>query len=117
MPRTYRISVAGATVSTPFQPSFYEQPFNIGVGVTTNSTSTTYSVQHSFDPIFSNVFSSTVTVIPASAAIWFNNTGLSSLSSNADGNYAFPVVAIRLNVSAAAGSSVITQMVLSQAGN
>jgi hypothetical protein len=116
MPRTYRISVAGATVSQPFHPSFYEHPFHIGIGVTTNSTSTTYSVQHSFDPVFNHVFSSTVAVIPASAAVWFNNTGMSSLSSNADGNIAFPVVAIRLNVSAAAGSSVITQMVLSQAG-
>lgn len=95
-------------------PSYGENPFSIGIGVTATSTGIIYSVQHTFDPIFDNVFASSIAVIPASAATWIDNIGLSSLSSAADGNYAFPVVGIRLSVTSSGGSATMT---LLQAGN
>jgi hypothetical protein len=36
--------------------------------------------------------------------VWFQNTGISGVSANAQGNYAFPVRGISLNVTAGAGS-------------
>src|SRR4051794_30250871 len=92
-------STFGLGSSLAFYPDVMLKPFNIGIGVTCNSTSaiTSYNVEHSFDYTGSSVFIST-------AATWFQNSTLSAASSNLSGNYAFPVSAVRLNVTA--GSSV-----------
>jgi hypothetical protein len=75
-------------------------PFNIGFGVVVTGT-VTYSVQHTFDDPFSSTFT------PATAT-WFNHEDLVSQTTSQDGNYAFPVRAIRVNQSAGAGSTVMT---------
>ena len=79
-------------------PDYAIRPFNIGIGCTVNSTALTYSVQHSFDYGSSTVISSNVS--------WFTNTAFSSIAGvQQDGNYAFPVSAIRLYVTATTSSS------------
>lgn len=125
MPQPYRttITATGSTtayVSTPWSPSYFADPFSIGVGVvsTGSSAATNYTVQHTFDPIFDGVFSSSVTIVAASNANWFSNTGLNGVSSaplSRDGNYAFPVVGIRLTVTSTA-TTVVT-MTLLQSGS
>jgi hypothetical protein len=112
MSRPFRVTVTGSGVSVPYAADYGRNPFAIGVGVTVASTTAVAHVEHCFDPIFQNVFPSSIPVIPASAATWFPNTSISSVSSNADANYAFPVVGIRLRVS----STGIATLMLSQAG-
>jgi hypothetical protein len=80
----------------------YRSPFNVGVGVVVSGTAT-YTLQHTFDDILAEG------VTP----VWFDHVDLDGLSANADGNYAFPVRAVRINVTA--GSGTVTATVI-QAG-
>lgn len=90
-------------------------PFNIGIGVVINSTGITYNVEHTFDAVFPGTFGSSISLVASSAATWFVNAGISAQSSNKDGNYAFPVVGVRLNVTAGSSTGTAT-MTLLQAG-
>jgi hypothetical protein len=92
----FRQTITGLSSTAGFPtwwPDTYaDTPFNIGIGVTVNSTSITTSW---------NNFIST-------AATWFLHSTLSGQSSNASGNYAFAVTGIRLNVTAGASQGQIT---------
>jgi hypothetical protein len=118
MPAAYTVTITGSGASNPWMPDLSARtPFNIGIGVTVNSTNTLYNVEHTFDPIFQGIFPSTIAVLGSSQATWFSNTGITAQSSNANGNYAFPVVGIRLNVNGTGLSSVgTTKMTLLQVG-
>lgn len=70
-----------------------QTPFNIGIGTILVSGSATWSVQHTFDDI---------TV--GAPTTWFTNSGINAVSANTDGNYAYPVTAIRLHVSVGSGT-------------
>lgn len=66
-------------------------PFNVGFGVIVSGV-VNYTVQHTFDD-------------PASTlSTWFPHPTLASQIASADGNYAFPVTAIRVTVNSGAGS-------------
>ena len=88
-PIVVTMSAAG---SSRWVPVDYKQtPFNIGMGVKLSAgANLTYTVEHTFD----DIQDSTVTPVA------FSNDGLESLSANDDGNYAFPVKAIRLTLDA-----------------
>jgi hypothetical protein len=106
---TKTITGLSSTFGFPvFVPDVMQTPFAIGVGCVVSSTNITYSVQHTFDYTGSSTFISSNTT-------WFTNTGISSASSNVDGNYAFPVSAIRPNVTAGSSTGTLT-LTLIQAG-
>ena len=91
------ISQAG-TGSTAWIPLDYKQnPFNIGIGVTV-SGAVTYTVEHTFD----EVFDSKVTPIA------FPHSTLVTQTANKDGNYAFPIRAARVTVTAGTGTATMT---------
>jgi hypothetical protein len=100
----------GAQTNSSGFPTYYcdldRTPFSIGIGVTVNSTAAapSWNVEHTFDYL-GNLSSNFVGFL-ASASTWFQHSTLSGQSSNANGNYAFGVTAIRLNVTA--GSSIQT---------
>lgn len=98
--RPIRVTVTGVAVSVPIPMDYVASVFNVGVGCVISATAT-YTVEHTFDDIWSASFT------PGSAT-WFPNSGLTAKVANADGNYAFPVTAIRLNVSASTGSVTMT---------
>jgi len=89
-------TVTGVGISPVLPLDFRAQIFNVGFGCVITGTAT-YSVQHTFDDIYN----------PAITPTWFNNATVSAVSTNQDGNYAFPVSAIRLNVTASTGSVTI----------
>ena len=92
--QVYSFADEGASgVTAPIPMDQYISPFNVGFGVVPSGTAT-YTVQHTFNDPFAADFT------PAGAT-WFNHPDIASESGNNDGNYAFPVRAIRLNVSAA----------------
>jgi hypothetical protein len=105
---TGQSSTFGLGSSLIYVPDIMQAPFAIGVGCVINSTGITFSVQHTFDYTGSSAFIS-------SNATWFTNTGISSATGSVDGNYAFPVSAIRGNVTAGSSTGTLT-VTLIQAG-
>lgn len=79
-----------AVGSTRWVPLDYKQvPFNVGMGVKLSAGSVlTYTVEHTFDDIQD----------PSVTPVAFSNSELASLSVNNDGNYAYPVKAVRLTI-------------------
>jgi hypothetical protein len=100
-------STFGLGSSIAYYPNIMANPFNIGVGCVINSSNITYNVEHTFDAGSSAFISSNAT--------WFQNSTISAASSNLTGNYAFPVTAIRPNVTAGSSTGTLT-LTLIQAG-
>lgn len=100
--RPKKITVTGVATS-PWIPVDYKQdPFSVGLGCVVVSGTATYSVEHTFDDVFDS------TVVPVA----FQNSGITAQTTNKDGNYAFPIRAVRLNVTA--GTSPVVSMTLIQ---
>lgn len=91
----------GTGSSNVLPMDLYISPFNVGFGVVATGT-VTYTVQHTFDD-------------PQTVAspVWFSHPTIAAKSDNQDGNYAFPVAAIKVLVTAGAGTATMT---LIQAG-
>lgn len=75
-------------------------PFAVGFGVAVTGT-VTYTVQHTFDDVYAPGF------VPASAT-WYSHSTVAGATASADGNYAFPVRGIRVNITAGTGSVIAT---------
>jgi hypothetical protein len=88
-------SAGGAEIGDPIPIDQYLNPTNIGLSVDLDATAT-YTVEHTFDDVFDEAFN------PATA-VWFPHPTLVGQSANADGNYAFPPTACRLNIAANTG--------------
>jgi len=91
------VSKTGTGSSSVVPLDHYQSPFNVGFGVVVSGT-VNYTVQHTFDDIFD------ASVTP----VWFNHPTIASLAANADGNYAFPVRAIRVTVNSGSGTATMT---------
>jgi hypothetical protein len=91
------ISITG-TGTTAWIPLDYKQsPFNVGLGVVASGT-VTYDIEHTFDDIFDT------SVTPTA----FKHSTLAAQTTSKDGNYAFPVRAIRINNTAGTGVTTMT---------
>ena len=95
----------GTGSSNPVPMDAYLTPFNVGIGVVVTGT-VDYTVQHTFDDVFAKNY-------VAASGNWFNHPTLLNQTANADGNYAFPVTAIRITVNSGTGSAA---MYIIQAG-
>lgn len=73
-------------------------PFNIGFGCVISSGTPTFKVQHTFDNVLD----------PSVTPTWFDHPIVIGKTSNTDGNYAFPVRATRVVVTAGTGVVVMT---------
>jgi hypothetical protein len=71
-------------------------PFNVGFGVTITGTPT-YTVQHTFDNPWTTA-----------SPVWFNHPTVAAEDANADGNYAFPVAAIKVVITSGTGTATLT---------
>ena len=94
----------GAKNSSAYKVDHFPNPTTIGFGVVVTGT-VSYTVQHTFDDVDG---SGTVT--------WFPHASVAAQTANKDGNYAFPVRAIRLNQASGSGSCVMT-LIQSGGGN
>ena len=105
MARPVRVTVSGVNVSSPIPLNNYADPFNVGFGIKLSAgASLTYTVEHTFDDIFAAGFN------PANA-VWYSNATVVTQTTNKDGNYAFPVTAIRLNVTVwSSGTATLTSI-------
>lgn len=97
---------SGGTVNSSIAVmDFRPVPFNVGFGLNITGTATC-TVQHTFDDPYAVGFD-------AATAKWYDHPDVTGDTADVDGNYAFPVRAIRLQQTAGAGSAALT---LVQAG-
>lgn len=78
----------------------YQDPFNVGFGAVVTGTAT-YTVQHTFDDPLADGFT-------PSSATWFDHEFVTAATTSQDGNYAFPVRAIRISQASGSGSVALT---------
>jgi archaellum component FlaF (FlaF/FlaG flagellin family) len=91
------VSQTGTGSSAIIPMNLDSTPFNVGFGVVATGT-VTYTVQHTFDNPWTTA-----------SPTWFNHPTVASVvSTNADGNYAFPVAAIKVAVTSGAGTAQLT---------
>ena len=90
--RPIRVAVSSATTSQVVPLDQYISPENVTIAVTLSAgANLTYKVQYTFDDVFAPAFS------PATAT-WFDHATITGKTASFDGNFAFPVTGVRLNV-------------------
>jgi hypothetical protein len=104
--REITITQTNVGTTAPVPMDVYLTPFNVGLGAVVVSGTPTYTVQHSFENPLAVGYN------PATAT-WFDHPTINADTTNQDGNYAFPVAAIRLNVTAGTG---VVNLTIVQAG-
>ena len=99
------VSTTESTVSDIIVLNQYSVPFNVGFGVLVEGAGDVgaFSVQHTFD------------VDITAGSVWFDHSDVSGKSVNIDGNYAFPVHAVRIINTSGSGQGIATLKVM-QAG-
>lgn len=91
------VAKTGAGSSSTIPLDHYQSPFNVGLGVVVTGT-VNYTIQHTFDDVFDGAVTPT----------WFSHPSLASLTANADGNYAFPVRAVKILQNSGSGTTTLT---------
>ena len=92
-----QVITQSGTGSTAWIPLDYKQsPFNVGFGVTVTGT-VTHQIEHTFDDVFDSIIT----------PVAFSHSTASG-STNTDGNYAFPIRAVRITVSTGTGDVKLT---------
>lgn len=87
-------TVSSVAASAPMVVSSQNGNFGLGIGVSISSGgSATYTVEHTFDDPEASYATDFAT-----DAIWYDTTGLTALTANGEGNIAFMISAVRLNV-------------------
>ena len=86
------LTKTGAGSTNAAVTDYYVSPYNIGFGVVVSGT-VNYTVQHTFD-----------------GTNWFNHPTIASQTTNQDGNYAFPVLQVRLTVNSGGGTATMTMI-------
>ena len=80
MGRPVRVTVSSAASSAVIPMNLNADPFNVGIGCDVSAGgSLTYTVQHTFDDVFSTSFS-------AATATWFSNSTIVAQTADKDGN-------------------------------
>ena len=91
-----RYTQTGTGAGRAVNMDYNQNPFNVGIGCVVSGT-VTYNVEHTFDNIYAG-----------NPAIWMLNSNVNGTTVTAATNYAFPVTAVRLNVTGGSGSVAIT---------
>ena len=95
--RRQSVTVGSAASSAPFLMDWNLPYFAVGFGCVISAGAVlTYKVQHTFDDILN----------PAVTPTWFDHSSVTGQTANKDGNYAFPVTAVRLTVTAYTSGNV-----------
>lgn len=98
-------SVALATATNWIPMNQFEEPFNVGFGVVkSGGGDLSFTVQHTFKNVLVSASVPTAEI--------FDHSDVSGQTSSIDGNYAFPVRAIRVTTVSASGSARIDFRVL-----
>lgn len=89
-------------VQTPIPFDYFKNPFNVSIAVVLGSgASSTYSIEHTFDDIYSSTYS-------AATGNWFphDQSTFSGATTSGNGNFAYPTTAARLKTSSTTSGPV-----------
>lgn len=98
--RPITVSVTGVGSSVVVPLDFRSSPTNVAIGCILSGTAT-YTVEHTFDDVFSPTFT------PGSAS-WLPNAGLTAKTTSADGNYVVPPRGVRVTIASGSGTVTMT---------
>jgi hypothetical protein len=87
----------GTSVSAPCPMDYHLNPFQVGMLFEDSGTTTAFTVQHTMDDPADYA---DATAYNANAH-WVNHPFMAAMTAQTDGNYAFPVRAIRLSANGA----------------
>jgi hypothetical protein len=93
-PQTITQTGVGSSAWLPLDP--LQNPFSVSFGCVINA-SPNYTVEHTFDPILTGA---TPTAFP--------HASVATATANKDGNYAFPITAIRVTMNSGTGGVTMT---------
>jgi hypothetical protein len=94
-----RTAKTAAATSAIYPLNWRQQDFQVSLALAITGT-VNVTVQHTFDGLHGEY------VTAYSGLTWFPHSTLASKTASADGNYAFPVTAIRITVTAYTSGSV-----------
>ena len=102
------VSKTAGTASPWIPLNQFAQPFNVGFGVVAvpDQGEITYTVQHTFDDVFD----------PRVTPVAFDHSTVSGKTASIDGNYAFPIAAIRIVVMSGSGTAPYATLKVRQTG-
>jgi len=101
LPSGAAVSAAGVNTASAWIPmNHMAQPFNVGFGTRVVGT-ITYSVEHTFQDVYAAVSGL------ETSAVAYRHADVSLKAANLDGNYAFPVMAVRLALTTVAVSGSV----------
>lgn len=92
--------------SSPILLNWRQPNFKVSLGFDTDGSTTGFTVQHCFDDPHETA---------AADWTWFDHPDLAGMTAKEDGNYAFPVTAIRLQADAS-GTDVGTLFIVQSGG-
>lgn len=92
----------GVGTTAPIPIDWRKKDFQLALQTIVTGTAT-YNIEHTLDNVYT-----------VASPNWLPNNTLQNLSVSADGNYAFPVFAIRINVTSGTGSVQLN--ILQQSG-
>jgi hypothetical protein len=90
------VSISGTGSSTIIPMNLDSTPYNVGFGVVVSGT-VNYTVQHTFDNPWTTA-----------SPTWFDHPTVAAKTASQDGNYAFPVAAIKVLVNSGSGTATLT---------
>ena len=102
--RTVVVSVTGVGQTAPVALDVYQAPTNAGLAAIISGT-VTYNIEVTADDILNNP---TYSTNPNVNARWIALTGDTALTASKLDNIAFPVKAVRVNITAGVGSVELT---------
>jgi len=91
------VSRTGTGSSTIIPMNLDSSPFNVGFGVVVSGDAVNYTIQHTFDNPWATP-----------SPTWFDHPTVAAKTANQDGNYAFPVAAIKVLVNSGSGTATLT---------
>jgi hypothetical protein len=109
------ITQSGTGGSAIWFPDWMQSPFNIGIQCVATGGTIQFSVQHTLDNIDvvnggaggTGGVASTPNAIASTAATWIDNPGITLATATINGNYAFPVRAIRVQIQSSTATGVV----------
>ena len=93
------ITQTGVGTTVPVTLNYRQSNFKVSIAAVVSGTAT-YSIQHTFDDPADFATAAAYNL----DADWFDHEFMEDLTATADGNYAFPVRATRLEVTVSTGS-------------
>lgn len=91
------VAKTGTGSSTLVPMDHYKTPFSVGIGCVVSGT-VNYDIQHTFDDV------QDATVTPT----WFSHVTLAAATASANGNYAYPIKAIKILINSGTGTVTAT---------